>query len=656
MLAVIKRCILVTVLAVTFCCQTADADQAKPILPGRDVIKEQRVKEIEQMLVDKPVGLGRPINDRQAWEKLAERKDFKKIITQARKLLTEPMPAQPDELYMDYFITGNRGRYENVAFLRRDRVRTFVLAECLENKGRFLNALERTIEILCAEPTWVFPAHDKDSDLMGSKKLANFRGEAVTIDLFSSRLGWSLAAADYLLGDRLNNKTRQLIRKNLHYRLFEPFRKTATGRDTRIYWLKFMNNWNAVCLAQVTAAALAIIADKHDRAFFAAAAEAYSQNFANGSSTDGYCGEGVGYWNYGFGHYLMQAEILRQATQGKLDVLDREHIPAIACYGWRVEVINAVYPSFADCDPDKQPNPRIMSFVNKRFGFGWKKYRNVELVGAQGRFYEVLMYSFENSISNILPTAKKKCQQGLRTWFPDGCVLIARGKKGTASAFGIAAKGGHNEELHNNNDVGSFMVVVADSALLVDPGREVYTFRTGSSRRYDSKVLNSYGHSVPVVAGQLQKTGADARAVVKQIEFTDAKDTFVIDITSAYDVPQLKSLQRKFEFSRQGRGCLTVTDEVEFTEPMDFGTALITFDKWKKIGGDSLLVYDSKRALKVNIEVAGGEFQISSSLIKEDLRNKKIPVRLGIDMAGPVQHAVIKLEIRPAKRFLFFRW
>ena len=169
MLAVIKRCILVTVLVVTFCCQASDADKAKPILPGKDVIKEQRVKEIEQMLVDKPVGLGRPINDRQAWGKLAKRKDFKKIITQAQKLLTEPVPAQPDELYMDYFITGNRSRFENVAFLRRERVRTFVLAECLENKGRFLNVLERTIEILCAEPTWVYPAHDKDSELMGSK-------------------------------------------------------------------------------------------------------------------------------------------------------------------------------------------------------------------------------------------------------------------------------------------------------------------------------------------------------------------------------------------------------------------------------------------------------------------------------------------------------
>ena len=55
-------------------------------------------------------------------------------------------------------------------------------------------------------------------------------------------------------------------------------------------------------------------------------------------------------------------------------------------------------------------------------------------------------------------------------------------------------------------------------------------------------------------------------------------------------------------------------------------------------------------------KVAGGEFEVTSSRIQEDLPNKKIPVRLGIDITGPVQHAVIKLKIEPAKSFLFFRW
>ncbi|MDB6028847.1 MAG: hypothetical protein JWM68_5070, partial [Verrucomicrobiales bacterium] len=50
--------------------------------------------------------------------------------------------------------------------------------------------------------------------------------------------------------------------------------------------------------------------------------------------------------------------------------------------------------------------------------------------------------------------------------------------------------------------------------VLVDPGSEVYTGRTFSSNRYESDVLNSFGHDVPVVAGKLQSAGAKHRAIV----------------------------------------------------------------------------------------------------------------------------------------------
>jgi len=55
-------------------------------------------------------------------------------------------------------------------------------------------------------------------------------------------------------------------------------------------------------------------------------------------------------------------------------------------------------------------------------------------------------------------------------------------------------------------------------------------------------------------------------------DFTDSTDTLVLDISSAYDVLELKKLQRKFVYSRLGSGCLSVTDEVAFSKPCDFGT------------------------------------------------------------------------------------
>ena len=65
-------------------------------------------------------------------------------------------------------------------------------------------------------------------------------------------------------------------------------------------------------------------------------------------------------------------------------------------------------------------------------------------------------------------------------------------------------KGGHNAEMHNHNDVGSYTVVIGDQPVLADPGTEIYTKRTFTEHRYDSPVLNSYGHPVPVIGGQLQ--------------------------------------------------------------------------------------------------------------------------------------------------------
>ena len=115
--------------------------------------------------------------------------------------------------------------------------------------------------------------------------------------------------------------------------------------------------------------------------------------------------------------------------------------------------------------------------------------------------------------------------------------------------------------------------------VICDPGGEVYTKRTFSAHRYDSKVLNSFGHAVPVIAGKLQKAGADARGVILETNFTDAADTFKLDFRSAYAVPELQKLDRTFVFQRGETPSLEVRDEVKFSAPEKFETALVTWGK-----------------------------------------------------------------------------
>jgi len=183
--------------------------------------------------------------------------------------------------------------------------------------------------------------------------------------------------------------------------------------------------------------------------------------------------------------------------------------------------------------------------------------------------------------------------------------------------------------------------------LLLDPGGEIYTARTFSGRRYESNVLNSFGHPVPIIAGKLQRTGRQARGRVVRKTFTDSADTLVLDISSAYDVPELKKLTREFVYSRRGSGSLSVTDEVTFSRPNDFGMALITFSRWMQFSPTSLIIYDSGEALRVDIKITGADFEIRPETIQENLSGNKKPTRLGINLKGPVTRALISLTITP---------
>jgi hypothetical protein len=513
------------------------------------------------------------------------------------------------------------------------------LAECLENKGRFIPAFEEIVRVLCSERTWVMPAHDRN--------LTNFKGTSTDIDLGSSALGWSLATADYLLADKISPKTRRQIRDNLNRRIFEPYQDMVRGKRNKNWWMTGTNNWNAVCLANVTGSALAVIDSPRQRAFFIAAAEHYSKHFLEGFTNDGYCSEGLGYWNYGFGYYVMLSEAIYQATNGKVDLLQNNKAKQAATFGAKIEIINGVYPAFADCSIRAQPSSKLMYFVSRRLGFALRSWEQIDPVSAGGSLYQSMMYSFPNSASRTSLSQGPSQDPGIRSWFDEAGVLISRPGPNSSSTLAVALKGGHNQEHHNHNDVGSFVVVLEDKPLLLDPGGEVYTARTFSGRRYESNVLNSFGHPVPIVAGKLQQTGRQARGRVLSQTFTDSTDTLVLDISSAYDVPELKKLERKFVYSRIGKGSLRVTDEVVFSRPCNFGTAIVTFDSWKQSSPSLLIVYDSEKALHVDIEVTGAGFEIQSETIQEDVSARKQPIRLGIHLTQPVTRALVSLTITP---------
>ncbi len=607
-----------------------------PVLAASGV-DPARVQQIAAMLQPHPAGFGRPITDRAAWDRVAKEPDAADVLKRAQGLLKQPLPAMTDDVYLSYSRTGSRTEWQRVAGRRRGRIGPYVRAECIENAGRYLPAFEELVRSLCAERTWVMPPHDSG--------LNDFNGRTVTIDLGSSDLAWQLATADYVLGPRLHPEVRALIRDNVRRRVLDPYLSMVRGERRPLWWMNGRNNWNAVCHAGVVGAALAQVESPEERALFIAAAEHYVRAYLDGISDDGYVSEGVGYWNYGFGHYLALAEEIHQATGGGVDLMAPAKVRAIAAYGSRMEIVGGVYPAFADCRVGERPDSRTLTFACERIGLGLPSATRL-VARPYDSLATALMYGFPNSVSGT-KARLSDAPQRLRDWFPDAGVLVCRPAAGTRGAFGVALKGGNNGENHNHNDVGSFVVVSGGRAVLLDPGSEVYTARTFSRDRYKSPVLNSFGHPVPAVAGRLQRTGADARGRVVRSDFTDAQDTLVLDIASAYDVPSLSALTRTFVYSRDGDGALTVTDEVAFKSPQTFGTALITMGKWETLGPAALRVEDKGAAVRVDIDARGARFAVKSEPLKADLHGAGTATRIGIYLTEPVTDAAIYLTISP---------
>lgn len=595
----------------------------------------KRILEIEQWLDNATYSPTPGITDRDFWTAVGQSKNYQSTISDAEKLTHHAFERLPDDLFLDYSNTGNRTHYEAVFFAKLKSFRTLVVAECIENRGRFLPSIQQAVASYAADKTWVLPAHDGNLD--------NFRGRQITIDLFASEVACDLANADCLLGERLNPATRTLIRTEAERRIFKPYTAMVTEGKPAMWWLTGTNNWNAVCLANVTGTALALLDDKKTKAFYIASAEKYIASYFRGFTDDGYCSEGIGYWNYGYGCFVRLAHMIDGATSGHVDLFALLKARAAGLFARRVEITPGIYPAFADCTVGSAPRPAIMHYVTRRYKLtptthelhGYGPCRWLDEFG-------VFSFIFEKSPPEA-PTAAPRS----RDWFEQAGILICRGAQSPSGlAIGVALKGGNNAEHHNHNDVGSFLFCVGDAVPLVDPGAEVYTRRTFSGKRYDSNVLNSFGHPVPLVAGKLQRTGRAAAGEVLATEFTDTTDTIRFDLTSAYAVPTLKKLVRSFTFDRKSAR-LTVTDTVQFKSAETFGTALITTDSWKQIDDSHIRVGKGDKAVVVEIDAGGRSAKITPTTLTEDVRGGRTPVRLGIDLTQPVTTAQIRLTIHP---------
>lgn len=629
---------LVLALACPVCIPASAAPSAVSAAPEKwSQLSPARITEIESLLASTPRGFGPDYRDRATFTKLASLPAFAATIREAEKLLSAPFPAWSDERYLAFSRTGVRPDGEKMLRDRNSWLATLTWAECLENRGRFIPRLTEVIEQLVAQPTWTLPAHDRS--------LGGFNRTAYVVDLASSSFAHDLAQCLHLLGDKLPANLRASAHAALRQRIFDPVLVSLRGGKGH-FWLRIENNWNSVCLAGVTGAALATLPDPRERAVFVAAAEHYSRNFLRGFGDDGACSEGLGYYNYGFGYYIILREEIWQATAGRLDLFKDPKVRSIATYGLRLEINPGVYPAIADCRFGTRTDPRILWYCSRVLGLGLARYESADF-RRPGELAHASLYTFPNSASAARPAATPAPEiasgLGLRSYFDATGLLICRPAPG--GRLGAALQGGHNDESHNHNDVGSFTVALGGEVPVGDPGGpHAYTADTFGPLRYTKfQMFRSRTHPVPLVAGLEQIPGRAAAAKVLQTRFSADVDVFILDLAAAYKAPSLRKLVRTFTFSRKGAGALIVSDEFAFSKPESFELSLPTHGTWRRTGPATLEFTRGSETLLARID-APGELEFTDERIDE---NAPAFTRLGIKLKSPARSGVVTMTFTP---------
>lgn len=622
--------------------------------PQLPVPTDEQLAKIAACLPAKPMGVGRPINDRQAWAAAAKLPAFQQQLKDAEEYSTDPIPKlDTDELFAQVVATGKREIYEKPFRRRTTRLVAFTIAECVRNDGTYLPLIEKEVQAILSEKTWS-NSFQKEESLYG--------GLDGTIDLASSIRAWNLATVDYWLGDKLQPQTRAKIRGEVKRRIFDNYEKAVKTGQPLWWWMKGRSNWNAVCNSGVLGTALTLIESPQERALFVQGALNSMPYYLNSLGEDGYCEEGVGYWAYGFGCYLVLAETLYQQTQGKVNLYQGHKPRQVALFMSRFEIVPQVYPAFGDAWARWRGGPEsLMWLIDQRWGMNWDIDMNKSDMYAKhplgdrlpgfGIFGFPLPKFGDSLMAGSPPEADDSLEKdrNKRTFYRDENMLICRSLTAGRQPFGIALKGGNNGMAHGHNDNGSYVVAVGKVPLVLDPGMEIYTTKSFGPHRFESMMNNSYGHDVPYVGRTLQKSGKEATARIIETEFTDERDTLKMDLTGSYDVPALKKLVRTYVFNRVNPA-LEVIDEVEFSAPTDYGSALVTLSGWKENGSGSFLIYEGDSALKATVTVSKGDAQIKNQV--EPITGFQLPpnfnpTRLGLNLDRPVTQVTMHVLLEP---------
>ncbi len=485
------------------------------------------------------------ISERQTWEKLPEQLRHA-LIRSGEQYLGHTFPVLTATDYMEFSKTGNRSRYEDRMFDKRRTLNALVLAECTENKGRFLSDIINGIYCILEESTWCVPAHNTYVRDMPQKPLPDY--SRPVIDLFAGETAAVLAVAEYLLRpvlDQISPFISGDIDFRLRERIFTPY------LEQHFWWMGDgkgqMNNWTVWITQNILLTAFTrpdtVLPTRIKEAILQKAAVS-ADFFLAEYGEDGCCDEGAQYFDRAGISLYHCLDIMDRVTAGSLSRIFHEpKIRNIADYIRKVHIRDDRYINFADCSlktgrrgsgeylfGKRTGQPELSAFAASDF----LKDKKRLLTDEQSLYRRIVQIMHWEEISSEgehrAADESGTCEEDV--WFESTGLLVSQDEH-----LLLAVKAGDNGDSHNHNDVGSFIICKDGIPVFIDLGVETYCGKTFSDRRYEIWTMQSQYHNLPVFGGFLQQPGSEFAASNVTCTIDDRESRLTMELAGAYRLP-----------------------------------------------------------------------------------------------------------------------
>lgn len=507
------------------------------------------------------------------WTGLKDKKVFERYVRElngywekeGREYEITPLPYSKWKLFWE---TGDRGEYEALYFSRRRLIEhALPLSLIYPEKSEYVDKLSDVIFAVLDEYTWCLPAHQAQNE----------RNDNSRVDLFASETAFHLAIVYTLLGNRLDPLIRDRIRVEVRRRVFD----TICSCDSYGWWETGKTNWTAVCTGSVGCAMMLLEPELMDEYMTDRLVRAMD-GFLSGFADDGVCTEGCGYWGYGVSYFVYFADMLGTFTSGRIDLFKRDKMLAIATFPQKMFLSGKCAVSFADGNLTLEYLFAVMHRLKAEYPGDVLIYSPDfgSFCGGCGRL-EMRLYG-AIWLNEEYYTNPADSETSFEEYAPNAMWLTKR-----TPSYGFAAKAGHNAEMHNHNDVGSFIFAKGGRQILADVGAGVYSRQYFGPERYTIFEPSSRSHSLPLIDGEEQFVGRDAAA--RDVVYE--KGSFSMDIKDAYATGAVRSIVRSFSMLDD---TVTLTDVFERTRPAVIVERLVSLLEPEMIGDGVIKLGDAE--------------------------------------------------------------